>query len=155
MERFGIDKPDLRFGVELTELTDVLQGSEFKVFADTIGNGGAIKGICAPGCATFTRKQIDEITELVKAQGPKGLVTLAYTADGVKGSAVKFLKEHEIAAIADRVGAKTGDLVVVIPPVDPGLITPHSEAFQAVVWHLLVSHPLLKVRQTKWESAAR
>ncbi|MBP7690044.1 MAG: aspartate--tRNA ligase [Thermoflexales bacterium] len=114
MERFGIDKPDLRFGVELTELTDVLHGSEFKVFADTIGNGGAIKGLCAPGCATFTRKQIDEITELVKAQGPKGLVTLAYTADGVKGSAVKFLKEHEIAAIADRVGAKTGDLVCIV-----------------------------------------
>jgi len=114
MERFGIDKPDLRFGVELTELTDLLQSSEFKVFADTIGNGGAIKGICAPGCATFTRKQIDEITELVKAQGPKGLVTLAYTVDGVKGSAVKFLKEAEIAAIADRIGAKTGDLVCIV-----------------------------------------
>ncbi|MBI5564134.1 MAG: aspartate--tRNA ligase [Chloroflexi bacterium] len=114
MDRFGIDKPDLRFGVELIDLTDVLQGSEFKVFADTIGNGGAIKGICAPGCASFTRKQIDEITELVKAQGPKGLVTLAYTADGVKGSAVKFLKETEIAAIADRVGAQTGDLVCIV-----------------------------------------
>ncbi|MFN8594662.1 MAG: aspartate--tRNA ligase [Anaerolineae bacterium] len=114
MERFGIDKPDLRFGVELIELTDVLQGSEFKVFADTIASGGAIKGICVPGCAAYTRKQIDEITELVKAQGPKGLVTLAYTADGVKGSAIKFLKETEVAAIADRVGAKTGDLVCVV-----------------------------------------
>ena len=114
MERFGIDKPDLRFGMELTELTAVLQSSEFKVFADTIASGGAIKAICAPGCATFTRKQIDEITELVKAQGPKGLVTLAYTADGVKGSAVKFLKEAELAAIADRVGAQTGDLVCVV-----------------------------------------
>ena len=114
MERFGIDKPDLRFGVELIELTDILQGSEFKVFADTIGSGGAIKGICVPGCAGYTRKQIDEITELVKAQGPKGLVTLAYTSDGVKGSAVKFLKETEVAAIADRVGAKTGDLVCIV-----------------------------------------
>lgn len=114
MERFGIDKPDLRFGMELTELTDVLQSSEFKVFADTIASGGAIKAICAPGCATFTRKQIDEITELVKAQGPKGLVTLAYTAEGVKGSAVKFLKEAELAAIADRVGVKTGDLVCIV-----------------------------------------
>lgn len=114
MERYGIDKPDLRFGLELTELTDVLQGSSFKVFADTIGAGGAIKAICAPGCATFTRKQIDELTELVKAQGPKGLVTLAYTADGVKGSAVKFLTEAEVAAIADRVGAQTGDLVCIV-----------------------------------------
>lgn len=114
MERYGIDKPDLRFGLELTELTDVLQGSSFKVFADTIGAGGAIKAICAPGCATFTRKQIDELTELVKAQGPKGLVTLACTADGVKGSAVKFLTEAEVAAIADRVGAQTGDLVCIV-----------------------------------------
>ncbi len=114
MERYGIDKPDLRFGLELTELTDVLQGSSFKVFADTIGTGGAIKAICAPGCAAFTRKQIDELTELVKAQGPKGLVTLAYTADGVKGSAVKFLTEAEVAAIADRVGARTGDLVCIV-----------------------------------------
>jgi aspartyl-tRNA synthetase len=114
MERYGIDKPDLRFGLELTELTDVLQGSSFKVFADTLGAGGAIKAICAPGCAAFTRKQIDELTELVKAQGPKGLVTLAYTADGVKGSAAKFLTEAEVAAIADRVGAQTGDLVCIV-----------------------------------------
>ena len=114
MDRFGIDKPDLRFGVELVDLSEALKSAEFKVFADTLAAGGVIKGLCAPGCATFTRKQIDEITELVKAQGPKGLVTLAYTADGVKGSAVKFLKETEIAAIADRVGAKTGDLVCIV-----------------------------------------
>ncbi len=114
MDRFGIDKPDLRFGMELVDLGEAVAGSEFKVFVDTLAAGGVIKGICAPGCAGFTRKQIDAITELVKAQGPKGLVTLAYTADGVKGSAVKFLKETEIAAIADRVGAKTGDLVCIV-----------------------------------------
>ncbi len=114
MERFGIDKPDLRFGVEITDLTDVVKDSEFKVFAETLANGGAVKAICAPGCATYSRKQIDEITDFVKAQGPKGLVTLAYTAEGVKGSAAKFLKEAEFAAIADRVGAKTGDLVCIV-----------------------------------------
>jgi aspartyl-tRNA synthetase len=114
MDRFGIDKPDLRFGVELVDLGEAVAGSEFKVFVDTLAAGGVIKGICAPGCASFTRKQIDAITELVKTQGPKGLVTLAYTADGVKGSAVKFLKETEVAAIADRVGAKTGDLVCIV-----------------------------------------
>ena len=114
LERFGIDKPDLRFGVELTDLSEALSGAEFKVFADALAAGGVIKGLCAPGGASFTRKQIDEITELVKAQGPKGLVTLAYTADGVKGSAVKFLKATEVAAIADRVGAQTGDLVCLV-----------------------------------------
>jgi aspartyl-tRNA synthetase len=114
MERYGIDKPDLRFGMEITDLSEAVAGAEFKVFAEALASGGAIKAICAPGCAAYSRKQIDEITELVKSQGAKGLVTLAYSADGVKGSAAKFLKEGEIAAIADQVGAKTGDLVCII-----------------------------------------
>ena len=114
LERYGIDKPDLRFGMEIVDLSDVLGAAEFKVFADTLAAGGSIRAICAPGCAGYTRKQIDEITELVKAQGVKGLVTLAYTADGVKGSAAKFLKDNELAAIADRVGAQTGDLVCIV-----------------------------------------
>jgi aspartyl-tRNA synthetase len=115
MERYGIDKPDLRFGLEIVDLTDVVAGSEFKVFAETLTNGGgAVKAICAPGCAAYSRKQIDELTEFVKGQGARGLVTLAYTADGVKGSAAKFLTEAEFAAIADRVGAQTGDLVCLV-----------------------------------------
>jgi aspartyl-tRNA synthetase len=114
LERYGIDKPDLRFGMEIVDLTEVVAGSEFKVFAETLANGGVVKAIGAPGCAAYSRKQIDEITEFVKGQGPKGLVTLAYTAEGVKGSAAKFLKENEFAAIADRVGAQTGDLVCIV-----------------------------------------
>ncbi len=114
MERFGSDKPDLRFGVEIVDITEVVKGSEFKVFAETIAQGGVVKAICAPGCAAYSRKQLDEITELVKGQGAKGLVTLAYTTEGRKGSAAKFLKEGEFAAIADRVGAKTGDLVCLV-----------------------------------------
>src|SRR5512137_491745 len=114
MERYGIDKPDLRFGMEIVDLTDVIKGSEFKVFAETLAGGGAVKAICAAGCAAYSRKQIDEITEFVKGQGPKGLVTLAYTAEGVKGSAAKFLQEAEFAAIAERAGAKTGDLVCIV-----------------------------------------
>jgi aspartyl-tRNA synthetase len=114
MERYGVDKPDLRFGMEITDLTETVTGSEFKVFAETLANGGAVKAICAPGCAVYSRKQIDEITEFVKGQGAKGLVTLAYTPEGVKGSAAKFLKEAEFSAIADRVGAATGDLVCIV-----------------------------------------
>ena len=114
MNRFGIDKPDLRFGVELTELTEAVKASEFKVFAETIAAGGVVKAICAPGCAGYSRKEIDALTEVVKAQGAKGLATLAWAAEGVKGSAAKFLKENEIAAIADRLGAKTGDLACIV-----------------------------------------
>ncbi len=114
MECYGTDKPDLRFGMELADLTDAVKGSEFKVFVETLANGGAVKAICAPGCAAYSRKQIDELTEFVKGQGPKGLVTLAYSAEGVKGSAAKFLKEAELAAIAERVGAKIGDLVCLV-----------------------------------------
>ena len=114
MNRFGIDKPDLRFGVELTELTEAVKSSEFKVFAETIAAGGVVKAICAPGCAGYSRKEIDALTEVVKAQGVKGLATVAWTAEGVKGTAAKFLKENEIAAIADRLGAKTGDLACLV-----------------------------------------
>lgn len=114
MNRFGIDKPDLRFGVELIDLTEVVKGSEFKVFADTIAADGVIKAICAPGCAGYSRKEVDALTEIVKTQGAKGLATIAWTSDGVKGTAAKFLKETEIAAIADRLGAKTGDLACIV-----------------------------------------
>jgi aspartyl-tRNA synthetase len=114
MARYGSDKPDLRFGMELTDLTETLSGSDFKVFSETIASGGVVKAICAPVCAAYSRKEIDALTELVKAQGAKGLATVAWTSEGVKGTAAKFLKETEIAAIADRMQAKTGDLVCLV-----------------------------------------
>lgn len=114
MNRFGIDKPDLRFGVELIDLTEVVKGSEFKVFADTIAAGGVIKAICAPGCAGYSRKEVDALTEIVKTQGAKGLATIVWTSEGVKGTAAKFLKATEIAEITDRLGAKTGDLACIV-----------------------------------------
>ena len=114
MARYGSDKPDLRLGLELVDLTDVLKGSEFKVFAAAIEAGSVVKAICAPGCASYSRKEIDTLTELVKTQGAHGLATLAWTSEGMKGSAAKFLKEGEIAAIADRLGAKEGDLACLV-----------------------------------------
>ncbi len=114
MNRFGIDKPDLRFGLEIADLTQVVNGSAFKVFAETIAAGGSIKAICAPGCANYSRKEIDALTEIVKTQGAKGLVTLAWTSAGLKGTAARFLKEAEIAAIADGLGAKAGDLACIV-----------------------------------------
>lgn len=114
LERYGTDKPDLRFGVELVDLTEALGKSEFRVFNSTASSGGRIKGIRAPGCASYSRREIDELTELAKREGAKGLVTLAYAEDGVKGPAVKFLSAQDLAAIAEATGAQQGDLVCIV-----------------------------------------
>jgi aspartyl-tRNA synthetase len=110
LNRYGIDKPDLRFGMELFDLTDVGNGSEFKVFQ----TAEQIKGICAEGCGGYSRGQIDELTETAKKYGAKGLATIALTADGIKSTIAKFLKEEEIAAIIERAGAKIGDLIMIV-----------------------------------------
>ena len=112
--RYGSDKPDLRFGMELVDLTEDLRDSGFGVFSGAAKAGGQIKGIVAAGCADYTRRQIDELTESAKGQGARGLVTLALLADGVKGPAVKFLSEAELTLIAGRTGAKVGDLICIV-----------------------------------------
>jgi len=117
LERFGSDKPDLRFGMELVDLTETLGESGFRVFRQVRESGGCIKGIVAPGCAGYTRRQLDELAGIAKAQGAKGLVTLAFRSEGVKGPAVKFLTEGELAAIAERIGAGEGDLVCIVADV--------------------------------------
>ncbi len=120
LERFGSDKPDLRFGMELADLAPLLLGaggapsSGFKVFDDTLAAGGRVKAIAAPGMAGVSRSQVDELTETARRFGAKGLVHLAVTADGVHGPTVKFLGEERAAAIAERAGAKEGDLVLIV-----------------------------------------
>ena len=113
MRRYGIDKPDIRFGMELYDNTDIANKTDFKVFA----SAKQVKGICAEGCASYSRGQIDEITELAKKFGAKGLVTIALTQDGIKSPIAKFLKDEEIAAIVERAGAKTGDLLMIVADV--------------------------------------
>ncbi|NCP86007.1 MAG: aspartate--tRNA ligase [Anaerolineae bacterium CG_4_9_14_3_um_filter_57_17] len=119
MERYGNDKPDLRFGMELHNLSDILAASEFMVFQNVLKNGGVIKCIVAPGCADYTRKEVDELTTFSKEQGAKGLATLALTAEGVKGTAQKFIKPAEVEAIQTRTGAQTSDLVLFIADSKP------------------------------------
>jgi aspartyl-tRNA synthetase len=114
MARYGTDKPDLRFGMELIDLTEVVRESEFRVFSGTAASDGQIKGIRAPGCADYSRRQTDELTELVKAEGAKGLVTLAYTDEEVKGPVAKFLSNQELEAIKERLGIKPGDLACIV-----------------------------------------
>src|SRR5215211_2605154 len=112
VERFGTDKPDLRFGMELIDLSEVFAGSEFKVFQSALETGGVVKCIVAPGCADYSRKEVDALTESAKTLGAKGLATLAVTADGLKGTAAKFVKPEEAEAVKSKTGAKPGDLIL-------------------------------------------
>lgn len=114
LAQYGTDKPDLRFGMKLVDLTPILAESGFRVFSGTVAAGGAIKAIVAPGCGDASRRDVDELTEIAKGEGARGLVTLGYLADDVRGSAAKFLSEEELAAIAESTGASEGDLVCIV-----------------------------------------
>jgi aspartyl-tRNA synthetase len=114
MARFGNDRPDLRFGLELQDVSDALRGTGFKAFAGVLENGGEVKAIVVPGCAGYTRKQIDEVTDLAKQAGAKGLATIAVQDEGVKSPIAKFLSEEEIAAMTTGIGASVGDLVLLV-----------------------------------------
>lgn len=114
MTRFGSDKPDMRFGMELVELMDVLKGTgSFSVFNEA----AYIGGICAKGCASYTRKQVDELTNFVKSPqiGAKGLVYARVQEDGtLKSSVDKFYDQDVLKAMADKMGAEKGDLILII-----------------------------------------
>jgi aspartyl-tRNA synthetase len=112
VERYGSDKPDLRFGMELIDVSDVFAKSEFKVFQSALEGGGMVKCIVAPGCADYSRKEVDALTESAKALGAKGLATLAVTAEGLKGTAAKFVKPEEAEAVTSKAGASQGDLIL-------------------------------------------
>ena len=112
VERYGSDKPDLRFGMELIDVSDVFAKSEFKVFQSALEGGGVVKCIVAPGCADYSRKEVDALTESAKALGGKGLATLAITGEGLKGTAAKFVKPEEAEAVKSKAGAKEGDLIL-------------------------------------------
>jgi aspartyl-tRNA synthetase len=111
MDRWGIDKPDLRFGLELIELTSVFASTEFKAFA----GAGSIKGIRVPGAASeYGRNQLDKMTDRVKSLGAKGLVWLKVTVDGVESPVAKFLSDTETAALRSTMQAGDGDLILIV-----------------------------------------
>jgi aspartyl-tRNA synthetase len=111
MEKYGSDRPDLRYGMELIELTGSLKDTEFSVFGNAIKNGGCVKAICLVGGAAMTRSQIDELTEIAKKEGAGGLAYITYTDEGPKSPIAKFLSEAEMGSIATATGAKPGDIV--------------------------------------------
>ena len=124
MEQYGSDKPDLRFGLEIKDLTDIAAQCDFSVFRSAADRGEKVKGICAPGCAGYSRSQLDELNKLVRELGAEGLVTISLaasagslsnlTTETVKSVAAKFLTMDQIREIAERLGADVGDILLII-----------------------------------------
>ena len=116
MDRFGSDKPDLRFGVELKDLSDIVKNSSFNAFSSTVQNGGLVKAVVAPNAnEKFSRKIISEYEEYVKTYfGAKGLAYIKLTADGITSPIAKFLSENEMKAIIEKTQAKTGDVIFIV-----------------------------------------
>lgn len=114
MEKYGSDKPDLRFGMEINDLTETVKDVDFKVFQDAISNGGSVRAIKAENCANMGRKQIDKLVEFVKTYGAKGLAWIAYKEDEIKSSVSKFVNEEQTKNILDKLEANIGDLVLIV-----------------------------------------
>lgn len=111
MARFGTDKPDMRFGMEIRDVSDLVKGCEFKVFADAVEKGGVVKCLTVEGGAKFTRKEIDEFTEIAKVYGAKGLAYIIMEEAGPKTSIAKFFKDEDLKALIERAEAKIGDAI--------------------------------------------
>ena len=111
MNKYGSDKPDLRFGMELVDLSEELAGTEFGVFANAIKDGGSVKAIRVETAASLSRSQIDQFTEIAKSEGAGGLAYLTFDAGEIKSPIAKFLKPEELQVIKEKTGAADGDIV--------------------------------------------
>ena len=114
MEKYGSDKPDLRFGLELVTLNNVFRNSEFKVFKEAIETDGIVTGIVAPGCSDYSRNQIDNLTAFVKNLGAKGLVWLKVKENEIDSPIAKFLSDQEKKDLCEETNAKPGDLILIL-----------------------------------------
>ena len=115
MENYGSDKPDLRFGMQLNNISDLVKDTEFSVFRDAIAAGGSVRAIVAKNCADkFTRKDIDSLAEFIKTYRAKGLVWIIKNAEGFRSSVNKFFTPDQLAVIADRLGAENGDIIFAV-----------------------------------------
>jgi aspartyl-tRNA synthetase len=121
LKRYGKDNPDIRFGLELVDVTDLAVGSGFSIFENTVAAGGHVRGINASGLGDYTRKQIDELTAFVQDLGAKGLAYIALTSEGeTRSSFAKFLSEERLQAVMSRMEAEKGDLLLFVadkPPI--------------------------------------
>jgi len=114
MERYGTDKPDLRFELPLCDLTEIAAESEFGIFRKVVEEGGVVEGMSVPGAASYSRRQLDEMSKKAQEFGAKGLVWLAFISEGVKSPIAKFFSSGQLEAIRERAGAGEGDLVIMV-----------------------------------------
>jgi len=114
MDRYGSDKPDIRFGMEIMDVTEPLRNSELRFISEAAANGASVKCLIAHGCAEYSRKEQDDLAALIKAAGAKDLATIAWTPEGIKGNIGKKFAAGEIAAISQITGAKEGDLACIV-----------------------------------------
>ncbi|HHY70876.1 MAG TPA: aspartate--tRNA ligase, partial [Thermoanaerobacterales bacterium] len=122
MAKYGSDKPDTRFGMEMVDISDIVVSSDFKVFSETVKGGGSVKGLnIKKGGETFSRRQIDELAEKAKEFGAKGLAWINITSDGIKSPIAKFLNEETIDKILDKLAGETGDLIIFVADSNPEL----------------------------------
>jgi len=121
LDRFGLDKPDTRFDLELKDISDLASESGFKVFKDAAASGGTVRGIRLPGCAAYSRKEIDDLTEAVKIFGAKGLAWFKVAEQGLQSSITKFFEPALLQKISDRLEGKAGDLLVFVAD-RPGVV---------------------------------
>ncbi len=120
MDRFGSDKPDIRFGLELEDVSEIAATSGFKVFSGAVGSGGSVRGIAVGGLGDLSRGKIEgEITAVAKTGGARGLAFMKAEADGLTGSVAKFFSEEEQNALRERLGAREGDYVFFVADKDP------------------------------------
>jgi len=139
MERYGSDKPDLRYGLEIADLTDIAAHTDFSIFRTAIDNGGKVKGISAPGCGEYSRHQLDELNKLVLSAGARGLLTVSLGSKGggldglvldeVKSVAAKYLTLEQVKEMAMRCGADKGDLLLIVAG-EPEKIYPALDALR-------------------------
>ena len=128
MERYGSDKPDTRFDIELIKLNDFFKDCSFEVFTNALKEGGDVRGICVPGGASeFSRKKIDKITEEVKHYGAKGLIYVKYDDNGISSSIGKFFSEDELISLVEHCGGGKGDIVFIVS--GPSKVTYDSLGF--------------------------
>jgi aspartyl-tRNA synthetase len=146
MNRWGIDKPDLRFGMEIVDLSDTVAGSDFKVFADNVASGGVVKAVVLAGGAEYSRKQIDALTEKAKEFGAGGLAYILRKPDGDKSPILKFIGEEIKDRICEKAGAKEGDAVFIIS--DKRMKT--EEILGQIRLHLGHEHNLADASQWKF-----
>ncbi len=114
MERFGCDKPDIRYGMEIKDLSDIAAKTEFGVFRSALGAGGTVRGICAAGCAGYSRKQVEELSEFVKTYGAKGVLNLPVGGEGAKAVVAKFFSDEQKAEMRRRFAANDGDMIFIV-----------------------------------------